>query len=260
MKNKICISLVIIGSFIFSSCKKETRDLNPDLRSVQAICTELAAPNATKVRSYSINLNNGSVNVDESETETDLVSEFKLDGNGVDYTFRVTEWGLGTPYVSVTKDYAGVLRDDAFIKNQVNVITMVRDGSNWKLLVNGQDVTISGGLVTGGGTSGACPEGTWYSPACGDPHGVIWKFNSDRTGSFSNMDCNGICTPMVFTFSYVMSGTTCNITYDALQPIVQCTGYADSRPNSPGPASITLSCSGTGLTVTSGNGTITFTK
>lgn len=110
------------------------------------------------------------------------------------------------------------------------------------------------------GGSGGCPEGTWYSPACGDPHGVIWKFGSDKKGSFSNKDCQGICTPMVFTFTYSMSGTACSITYDAVQPYVKCTGYPDTKPPKPTDADITLSCSGSGLTVTSGNGTTTFTK
>lgn len=110
-----------------------------------------------------------------------------------------------------------------------------------------------------GGGSGACPQGTWYSPACGDPHGVIWTFGA-KTGSFSNKDCNGICDPMIFKFSYEMSGNICSLTYDAVQDIVHCPGYTDSRPPTPKPASITITCSGSELTVSSGNGTQVFTK
>ncbi|MDQ3190172.1 MAG: hypothetical protein M3Q58_01110 [Bacteroidota bacterium] len=116
------------------------------------------------------------------------------------------------------------------------------------------------GEGTTGGTGSTCPQGTWYSSACGDSKGVIWKFGSDKKGSFSNKDCNGICSPMVFTFSYEMSGTTCSISYDAVQPIVTCDGYQDSRPPTPNSTSITLSCSNDELTVTSGNGTQVFTK
>lgn len=129
------------------------------------------------------------------------------------------------------------------------------------ITVQGKSTKAAGGSGSGSGSgSGACPQGTWYSPACGDPHGVVWKFGADKKGSFSNKDCNGICGPMIFAFSYTMSGTTCSITYDALQPYVKCTGYPDTRPPKPSDASITLSCSSAGLTVTSGSGTITFTK
>jgi hypothetical protein len=121
----------------------------------------------------------------------------------------------------------------------------------------------NGGSVGGNNTgtgSGACPVGTWYSTACGDSKGVVWTFRSDKTGSFSNKDCNGVCTPIVFTFKYSISGSTCNIMYDAQQPVVHCTGYQDSSPPKPKDDSFTFSCSGSQLTVTSANGTAVFTK
>lgn len=108
--------------------------------------------------------------------------------------------------------------------------------------------------------SGSCPVGVWYSPACGDPKGVIWTFASNKKGSFSNKDCNGICGPMVFKFTYSMSGKSCSITYDAVQDYVYCTGYSPARPPKPSNATITLECVSGGLKVTSGNGTIVFTK
>lgn len=113
---------------------------------------------------------------------------------------------------------------------------------------------------TGGGSGDKCYEGTWYSPACGDSKGVIWTLKSDKTGSFSNKDCNGICTPMVFSFTYTVSGNTISVVYDALQPIVKCTGYADSRPPTPKPGSFTYTCDGDKLIVNSGNGPNTFNK
>ena len=108
--------------------------------------------------------------------------------------------------------------------------------------------------------TGSCPVGVWYSPACGNPKGVIWTFASNKKGSFSNKDCNGICTPMVFKFTYSMSGNTCSLTYDAVQDFVYCDGYPATRPPTPKNASITLECVSGGLKVTSGNGTIVFTK
>ena len=110
------------------------------------------------------------------------------------------------------------------------------------------------------GQSNSCLEGVWYSPACGNSQGVIWTFNADKTGSTSNQDCNGICSPMVFTFTWDVTGSTCSITYDAVQPYVNCTGYPPTRPNKPTDDSFTFTCSGTSLSVTSGSGSTTFTK
>lgn len=112
----------------------------------------------------------------------------------------------------------------------------------------------------GGGSGSSCIEGTWYSDACGDPQGVVWKFNNAGTGSFSNKDCNGICNPIVFNFSYSVSGSTCSISYDAQQPLVYCTGFEPLAPPSPGDESFTFECTGSTLTVNSGNGTAIFNK
>lgn len=131
----------------------------------------------------------------------------------------------------------------------MEVIWNVYDGSG-----NGN----GGGGNSGGG--GACIEGTWYSSACGDSKGVVWKFGSNGKGSFSNKDCNGICNPIVFSFSYSISGKTCSIKYDAKQAVVKCTGYPDTAPPKPKDESFTFTCDANKLTVTSGNGTNTFTK
>ncbi len=133
----------------------------------------------------------------------------------------------------------------------------------WKDQVNFPGPFPSGtgnGAADNSGSGSSCINGTWYSPACGDSRGVVWKFNSNGTGSFSNKDCNGICNPIVFTFSYSISGGTCNVTYDAVQPYVTCTGYPDTRPQKPNDESFTFSCSSTQLTVNSGNGSNVFTK
>jgi len=104
-------------------------------------------------------------------------------------------------------------------------------------------------LGENGGGGGGCFSGSWFSDACGDPRGVIWEFNADGTGSSSNPDCNGICGPLVFTFTYTVSGSTCNLDFDAQQPLVYCTGYDPLAPNSPANSSFTFECDGSSLTV-----------
>jgi hypothetical protein len=120
--------------------------------------------------------------------------------------------------------------------------TYSRPGAGWLALRN----SISG---SGSGSNGPGVIGTWYSPACGDSKGVIWKFDTDGRGSFSNKDCNGICSPRVFTFKYTLSGTSMAITYDALQPYIKCSGYSDSRPPAPKNTTISVVVSGNKLTV-----------
>lgn len=120
-----------------------------------------------------------------------------------------------------------------------------------------------GGGNNGGGSGGSCIEGTWYSPACGDAHGVVWIFNADGSGSFSNKDCNGICTPFKLKFTYEITGNSCQVIYlpKEQQEEISCTGYAPKRPDVPVKTEpFTFSCTGSELTVTSGNGTNTFTR
>jgi hypothetical protein len=123
----------------------------------------------------------------------------------------------------------------------------------------GENGNWAGKTVTGKNGTGHCIEGTWYNSACGDSKGVIWKFDG-KNGSSSNKDCNGICSAIIYTFSYTISGNNCKITYDDLQPIVSCTGYVDSRPPKPNDDNFTFTCSGSSLTVTSSIGTTTFIK
>lgn len=247
----------IIFSFLTVGCLKEKPKLNIDFQETEyiAFCDEAHNTDGGNYLDITWFTFDGTV-IDADKPEDAAVKYSFILDEDVTYSYTVREKVSGSNGVisMSAKDYSGKLKESAFIETQLNKVQVVRDGLAWKLLVNGSYAD------TGPNPSGQCPEGTWYSPACGDPKGVIWKFGSDNKGSFSNKDCNGICSPMVFTFSYKMSGTTCSITYDALQPIVTCTGYQDSRPPTPKPASITLSCSNDKLTVTSGNGTQVFTK
>ncbi|MBC7411172.1 MAG: hypothetical protein H7331_01795 [Bacteroidia bacterium] len=109
--------------------------------------------------------------------------------------------------------------------------------------------------------SGACPEGTWKGTSCPNvPGSAILTLSSNKRGSFSNKDCKGICDPMVFTFNYSVSGSTIKFMYDAQQPIVKCTGYADSRPPKPADGSATFTCSGSSLTIKFGSTSNVYTK
>lgn len=234
--NFFLLFVLALVTYTFSSCEKLEKGV-------------------LEVRTESLLSHTYTYNVRVAEDDNDFPVESEFDANylyfdpsmGSIYRYQAFYWpnksasGLGYGLKSGVDEGAFVSKDGGPGKN-----------GHWAGQGNGD-----GG---GGGGVGSCPQGTWYSPACGDSRGVVWKFGSDKKGSFSNKDCNGICTPMVFTFSYSMSGSTCNITYDAVQPIVSCDGYADSRPPAPGSASITLSCSNNELTVTSGNGTQVFTK
>ena len=111
-------------------------------------------------------------------------------------------------------------------------------------------------------SNGPCPVGKWKIGACGTPKGeAYFEFDSNgKTARFKMIDCNKVCIdPLTFTFTYTMSGTTCNFTYDAKQPSVRCTGFSDYIPPTPNPPSnsMTLTCSGNTLTV---KGTDVYTR
>lgn len=139
---KYTINLILIVLLTCSGCKKIV-DLNPDLRTVIAICDELLN-NPSNMSILSIDLNDGWVNVSETESSAGDGATFKLTGNEVSYSYQVAEWVIGTPsFLSPQKkSYSGKLNDAAFIKNQKNKIEIVRDGSEWKLLVNGKNENI----------------------------------------------------------------------------------------------------------------------
>ncbi len=113
-----------------------------------------------------------------------------------------------------------------------------------------------------GGSGGTCPVGTWVAPACssGGPN-QIFSLDGKGKGYFSNPDCKGICTPLVFKFNYTISGNTINYSFYATE-VTKCTGYQDSSPNVPtGNYSITFTCNGDGtMTTKASTGTVTYTR
>ena len=71
------------------------------------------------------------------------------------------------------------------------------------------------------------------------------------------MDCNGVCSPMVFNFTYSLSGSKLTLDYDKTQPIVKCKGYADSRPNQPAKTTVSFTCNTSKLII---NGVETYNR
>jgi hypothetical protein len=198
------INILLIS---FTGCKKEEdKDLNPNLRTVISICDELSS-NQSNVSVLSIYLNDGWVNVSETERSA-IEATFNLNGNGVKYSYQVTESAIGTPsYNGTKKEYSGNLKDAAFIKDQKNIIEIIRDGSEWKLLLNGKNEEVqTSGTVT--------PNGRWQR--YGSPNG----YNTDLAignipGEASNRVymCEHPGSPSAGLYKGTIEGNT--ITWDA---------------------------------------------
>lgn len=104
-------------------------------------------------------------------------------------------------------------------------------------------------------------QGMWYATACnGDTQAIKWYFGTDGRGYLSTKDCNGICGPIVLNFSYTVSGSSLTCVYDAVQPVVHCTGYNDNTPSSPGTQTFPFDLNGNTLTVSSGGTTTVFVR
>lgn len=95
------------------------------------------------------------IDADKKENAAQKYS-FTLDGD-VTYSYQVREKisGQGGVISSTNKKYEGTLKESAFNETQLNRVEVVRDGSEWKLFVNGQDADVAGG---GNNTS---TEGVW---------------------------------------------------------------------------------------------------
>ncbi len=107
----------------------------------------------------------------------------------------------------------------------------------------------------GSNISGECPIGAWKNTtACGGGATQNFVLKSDGTGWADNPDCNGVCDPLKWPFTYEVSGNTCYLYYQQ-PPDVNCGGtyYPVNQPND---ASFTFSCDGSTLVTSFG----TFTK
>lgn len=158
-KNKILRALMFFTIVIICGCDSLEENIDPDLRSFIAVCEALNSTSDTEFLSVALGLklNDESGSFYKSETyanENGTVSEFKLDGNGVRYSFTVSEWKIGIGNDLNRKEYTGTLNDDAFLKDKTNKIDLVRDGSGWKLLVNGKNEDITPPTTGGGNGNG----------------------------------------------------------------------------------------------------------
>lgn len=93
-----------------------------------------------------------------------------------------------------------------------------------------------------GSGGGSCPVGRWKTPTCNGSGFLIYNFGSNREGFSENPDCNGICTPLKFYFTYKVSGNTISYTYTKTDDVV-CSGQNQGRPDVPnGSYSINFTC------------------
>lgn len=191
MKTKKIIHTVIllIAILINSGCKKKTEeDLNPNQRTAFGVCDLINGTVDYRLTVYSIALNSGYVSVYKTESEGGAGSTFNLNGSTVTYSYSVTE-RTGTISSSTTTNYSGTLNASAFIKNQQNKIEIVRDGSGWKLLVNGKNEDVAGSIGGGGGGSTYCFVGAvWKKSDC---NGAVYniQFSSNNTGYMTYTGC-----------------------------------------------------------------------
>lgn len=111
-------------------------------------------------------------------------------------------------------------------------------------------------------TSSNSLVGTWITPGCDGTmtDATTWYLGSDGRGYSSTKDCNGICSPLVYNFSYSISGNTIYYQYDDVQPVMHCVGYSDSRPQSPGNVSQSFYLEGNSVTVSYNGITTVFTR
>lgn len=117
----------------------------------------------------------------------------------------------------------------------------------------------SGGGGGGGGGGAGCLSGTWKTPTCGSAKLQQLKFDA-TTGSYSNPDCNDICTDLIFPFNYKVSGNSVTLAYTE-PPQPSCPSI-DNPPKLQKPAddTFTFTCESGKLVTTTAKGTTTYTR
>lgn len=137
--------LLLIAVLLTYGCSKDndSDDLNADLRSFITICESLNSSMEFRLTTSLLNLNDGLGSVVKNEADAGDPDVFNINGEGVEYSYTVTE-RTGTIGSSTTKNYTGLIYDNAFIKGQTNVVEIVRNGNEWQLLVNGTNEDIGG--------------------------------------------------------------------------------------------------------------------
>ena len=129
------------------------------------------------------------------------------------------------------------------------------DGTGGGKIVNGA----GDGGGAGGGGAGGCIVGTWTSSVCGSrPGDAILKLPADKNGSLTQPDCNKVCNPIIFPFTYEATTTSVALAYTKPNPVT-C-GTSSSPVNQPKNDTFTYTCSGNTLTTTTSLGAMTYTR
>lgn len=104
-----------------------------------------------------------------------------------------------------------------------------------------------------GGSSGACPVGTWKTPTCNGASGkfLLYNFASDGTGYSSNPDCNGVCSgPLKFNFRYTITGNAIKYKFTGADRVT-CNGTSSTPTiNTTNEYTITFTCGNSGSQLT----------
>lgn len=141
-------SIVII---ILGGCKKES----PPPITGMAVTKEVAVyydiyTIGQNITDAVCTLNNINMTVAYSEAAAQSYSEnITINGN-VSYTYTVS---VGSPFPT-NYTHSGTLNSSAFIAGQLNMIEIVPDGNDFKLLLNGNNEEVGGGNGGGGGGGG----------------------------------------------------------------------------------------------------------
>ena len=94
-----------------------------------------------------------------------------------------------------------------------------------------------------GSSGGACPVGRWSTPTCNGNGKLIYVFRADGTGYSSNPECSGLCTPLIFNFTYRISGNSIIYSFTTAEDVT-CGGqvHKPTPPSGQTSYSITFKC------------------
>lgn len=154
------MGFILLASLLLGGCEKEpaTPNVEPEKTEYIAFCDLVHNTDEGNYLDIGWFTFNGSfIDADNKEADAETRS-FTLNGD-VAYSYQVTEKVSGpSGVISMSKkDYDGTLKESAFSTSIVNKIEVVRDGTAWKLLVNGADADVTGG----GGGSNTGTSGIW---------------------------------------------------------------------------------------------------
>ncbi len=154
------LGFILLASLLVGGCEKEpvAPNVEPEKTEYIAFCDLVHNTDEGNYLDIGWFTFNGSfIDADNKEADAETRS-FTLNGD-VTYSYQVTEKVSGPAgVISMSKkDYDGKLKESAFNTAIVNKIEVVRDGTAWKLLVNGADAEVAGG----GGGNNTGTSGIW---------------------------------------------------------------------------------------------------